>query len=163
MPRTAPTYSGTPSYVIISFRWIDANSTKTSTSYVTTLARATTAAIEAMAAALAAASNANLYDIVLETHTEGQPSASTAIDESRESANDYINTLVRDPVSRKTQEVAIPAPLDAMFVAGSQNVDPENALYQAVNTAANTLLPADYVFVSVRFSEHRKINQKTNF
>lgn len=163
MPRTAPTYAGTPSYVIVSFRFIDANSAKTSTSYITTAARATTAAIEAMADALSAATNANLYDIVLESHTDGAASSSTALDASRESANDYINTLVRDPASRKTQEVSIPAPLDAMFVPGTNIVDTENTLYQDVNTAANTLLPDAYVFVSTRFSEHRKINQKTNF
>lgn len=163
MPRTAPTYAGTPNYVIVSYRFIDANGSKTSTSYITTAARATTAAIEAMAAALSAATNANLYDIVLESHTDGAASTSTAIDESRESVNDYINTLVREPTSRKTQEVSIPAPLDALFVAGSQKVDTTNALYQAVNTAADTLLVSTYVFVSVRFSEHRKLNEKTNF
>jgi|SRR5215207_821613 len=163
MPRTAPTYAGTPVYVIVSYRFIDANGNKTSTSYITTAARATTAAIEAMAAALAAASNANLYDIVLESHTDGAASTSTAIEESRESANDYINTLVRDPASRKTQEVSIPAPLDELFLAGTNTVDSSNVLYQAVNTAADTLLPTAYVFISARFSQHRKLNEKVNF
>jgi hypothetical protein len=163
LPRTAPEYTGTPSYVTVSYRWIDANGNKESTPYLTTLARATVAAIEAMADALVAASNANLYDIVLETHTEGAASASTATEAPRESANDFINTLVRDPASRKTQEVAIPAPIDAMFVAGTNVVDTANATYQAVNTAANTLLPDAYTFVSTRFSQHRKINQKVNF
>ena len=163
MPRTAPEYTGTPSYVTISYRWIDANGNKESTSYITTLARATTGNIEAMADALVAASNANLYDIVLETHTEGAPTASTATEAPRESANDFINTLVRDPASRKTQEVAIPAPIDAMFVAGTNTVDVENTTYQAVNTAANALLPDAYAFISVRFSQHRKLNAKINF
>lgn len=163
MPRTAPEYTGTPSYVIVSFRFIDANGEKQSTPYITTLARATTANIEAMADALAAASNANLYDIVLETHTEGAASIATANEDPRESANDLINTLVREPVSRKTQEVSIPAPLDALFLAGSNTVDTSVTEYQAVNTAANNLLPDAYVFVSVRFSEHRKINSKQNF
>jgi len=163
MPRTAPTYAGTPSYVIVSFRFIDANGQKTSTPYLTTSARATNAAIEAQAAALAAATNANLYDIVVEGHTEGAPSASTATEDPRESANDVILTLVRDPVSRKTQEVAIPAPLDALMIDGKNEPDITNALYQAVNTAANTLLPAGYDFISARFSEHSKRNVKTNF
>lgn len=163
MPRTAPTYDGTPAYVTVSYRWIDANGNKTSTSYITTLARATSAAIEAMADALVAASNANLYDIVLETHTDGAPSASTATEAPRESADDYVNTLVRDPVSRKTQEVSIPAPIDAMFIAGKNVVDTTNTLYQAVNTAADTLLPSNYAFISVRFSQHRKLSEKTTF
>jgi hypothetical protein len=163
MPRTAPEYTGTPSYVTVSFRWIDANGNKESTPYITTLARATTGNIEAMADALVAASNANLYDIVLETHTEGAPTATTAVDAPRESANDFINTLVRDPVSRKSQEVAIPAPIDAMFQPESNIVDVANTTYQAVNTAANALLPDAYTFISVRFSQHRKINAKVSF
>jgi hypothetical protein len=163
MPRTAPTYTGTPGYVIVSFRFIDANGNLTSTPYITTLARATTGNIEAMAAALAAASNANLYDIVLETHTDGARVSTTALDAPRESANDVIITLVREPTSRKTQEVTIPAPLDSIFTADTNVIDTANTDYQDVNTAANALLPDAYTFVSVRFSEHRKINQKQNF
>lgn len=163
MPRTAPTWDGTPNYVIVSYHWIDANGSKTTTPYITTLARATTGNIEAMAAALVEASNANLWDISLEMHEDGAPSALTADDAPRESANDYINTLVRDPVSRKTQEVAIPAPLDALFIPETNDPDTENPFYQAVNTAANALLPDAYTFISTRFSEHRKLGKKTTF
>lgn len=163
MPRTAPTYTGTPTYVIVSFRFIDANGGLASTPYITTPARATTANIEAMAEALGAASNANLYDIVVEEHTGATASASAAAEDPRESANDVINTLVREPSTRQTQEVVIPAPLDSLFVAGSNTVDPSQTLYQDVNTAANALLPDAYAFVSVRFSEHRKINSKVKF
>ena len=163
MPRTAPTYTGTPTYVIVSYRFIDANGDLASTPYITTPARATTANIEAMAVALGAASNANLYDIVVETHTGANASSAAADEEPRESANDVINTLVREPTTRQTQEVVIPAPLDSLFVAGSNTVDPSVTEYQAVNTAANNLLPDTYGFVSVRFSEHRKINAKVKF
>ena len=163
MPRTAPTYTGTPGYVVVSYKFIDANGALTSTPYTTTLARATTGNIEAMAEALATASNANLYDIVLETHTDGARISSTAVEAPRESANDYINTLVRDPVSRKTQEVSIPAPIDSMFTPDTNVVDTSDTDYQAVNTAANALLPDAYTFISVRFSEHRKTNPKQNF
>lgn len=163
MPRTAPTYTGTPTYTIVSYHFIDANGALATTPYITTPARATTAAIEAMAVALGAASNANLYDISVAAHTAANPSAGGATEEPRESANDVVNTLVREPTTRQTQEVVIPAPIDAMFIPGKNDVDPTNTVYQAVNVAADTLLPATYGFVSVRFSEHRKINQKTKF
>jgi len=163
MPRTAPTWDGTPNYVIVSYHWIDANGRKTTTPYITTLARATTANIEAMAAALVVASNANLWNISLELVEDGTPSATTALDASRESANDYINTLVRDPVSRKTQEVSIPAPKDALFAPESDTVDVSNTDYQDVNAAANALLPDAYTFISVRFSEHRATGKKQGF
>lgn len=163
MPRTAPTYTGTPAYVVVGYRLIDANSKKGSVSYITTLARATSGNIELMAAALSAASNANLWDIVLETHTDGAQNTSIAVEAPRESVNDVIMTLTRDPVSRKTQYVEIPAPLDAMFLDGTNQVDTTNTLYQDVNAAANVLLPDAYVFVSVRFSEHHDTNPKQNF
>lgn len=163
MPRTAPTWDGTPNYAIVTYHFIDANGSMTTTPYITTLARATTSNIEALADALAEATNANLWSISLALVEDGSPSSASALDESRESANDFINTLVRDPVSRKTQEVAIPAPLDVLFIPESNEVDIENALYQAVNTAANTVLPDAYTFISVRFSEHRKTGKKQTF
>lgn len=161
MPRTAPTYTGTPTYTIVSFRWIDANGQLDSTSYVTTPARASAANIEAMAVALGAASNGNLYDIVLEGHTGAiSASPSAATEAPRESIKDVIITLQRDAITRQTQEVEIPAPLDSIFVAGTNQPDIDNALYQAVNTAADALLPAGYAPISARFSEHKGTNRK---
>jgi len=161
MARTAPTYSGTPTYVVVSFRWIDANGGLTSTSYVTTLARASVANVEAAAVALGAASNANLYDIVMEQHTSAASASKlAAADESRESVNDYIVTLQRDNATRQTQDVYIPAPLDALLVAGTNDPDLDNTEYQAVNTAFDALLPAGFVPISVRFSEHKKVNKR---
>lgn len=164
MARTAPTVGGTPTYVVVSFLWIDANGQLGSTPYTTTLARATNTVVEAMAVAVGAASNANVYDVVIEEHyAAATPAASSATDASRESVKDVITTLVRDPTSRKTQEVVIPAPLDAIFITDTQNVDVSNALYQAVNTAADALLIAGYGFISTRFSEHKATNKKTRF
>lgn len=164
MPRTAPTVGGTPTYVVVSFLWIDANGNLGSTPYTTTLARATDAVVEAMAVAVGAASNANVYDVTIELHySAAAPSAAAATEAPRESVNDVILTLIRDPASRKTQEVQIPAPLDSLFTAGTNDVDPTQTLYQAVNTAANNLVAAAYGFISVRFSEHKKTNKKTRF
>lgn len=161
MPRTAPTYSGTPTYVVVSFRWIDANAQLDSTSYLTTLARATTANIEAFAAAVAAASNANLYDIVLEGHTAAtSASPVAAVEEPRESVKDVILTLQRESTTRQTQEVQIPAPIDSLFVPGTNQPDPLQTEYIAVNTAADALLPSGYAPISVRFSEHKGTNKK---
>lgn len=163
MPRTAPTYTGTPTYLIVSFHFIDANGQLATTPYLTTTARATVANIEAMAEALGAASNANLYDISTTAHTAANASAAAATEAPRESAKDVIVTLVREPTSRQTQEVEIPAPLDSLFVPGSNTIDPSVTEYQDVNTAANALLPDAYTFVSARFSERRKLNEKVKF
>lgn len=163
MARTAPTYTGTATWTLVSYRWVDANGQQGSTPFITTPARATTAAIEAMAVALAAASNANLYDIVVEAHTESPFGAdiAAAVEEPRESVKDIINILEKDTTTRQTQDVEIPAPLDSMFLAGTNNVDTANTLLQAVVTAAETLLPATMNATSVRFTERRGRNKAT--
>ena len=164
MARTGPTVGGTPTYVVVSYKWIDANGTIDTTSYISTRARATDGNIEAMAVALGAASNANLYAVELsEVYSAATPSSASATEAPRESVKDVIDTLVRDSVSRKTQEVLIPAPLDAIFVTDTNVVDPSNALYQAVNTAADALLISTYGFISVRFSERKGTNAKLKF
>lgn len=164
MARTAPTVGGTPTYVVVSFKWIDANGVIDTTSYISTRARATDGNVEAAAVALGAASNANLYAVEIgEIYSAATPSSAAATEAPREAVKDVINTLVRDSVSRKTQEVLIPAPLDAIFVTDTNIVDPTNALYQAVNTAMDAVLVATYGFISVRFAERKGTNAKIKF
>jgi hypothetical protein len=161
MARTAPTYTGTPTYVVVSYRWIDANSQLGSTPITTTLARATTANIEGMADALSDLSNANLYDIVLEGHTAVAPTPLDAVEEPRESVKDVINLLQRDNATRQTQDIELPAPLDSLFVEGTNQVDPEQGGFVALLLATSLILPASYDAISTRFSEHKGTNKSS--
>lgn len=163
MPRTAPTYTGTPTYQVVSYRFVDANGQLGSVPITTTPARATVANVEAMAVALGAASNANLYDIVIEAHTESTfgIDVSAAIEEPRESVKDIINILEKNTSTRQTQDIEIPAPLDSVFVAGSNDVVTDNVLIVAVINAAEALLPVEYVAQSVRFTERKGRNKAT--
>jgi hypothetical protein len=163
MPRTVPTVGGTPSYVLVTMRYIDANGTKDAQSLRTTLARATNAAVEAWVAKVAAASNANVYEVNIQSiYTANTASPAAATEAPRESAKDVIETLEKDVSSGKTQYSYIPAPLDAMFLAGTQTVDITNTTYTDVNAAVDTLLPTTYAPISVRFAEHKLTAEKTN-
>lgn len=162
MPSSAPDTTTTATYVRVGFSYIDANGTKDSFSILTTLARATNAAMEAAKDALAAATNANVYEVRREeVWAAGNASPLLALEAPRESANDVIETLVKQPSSQKTQYVYIPAPLDELFVPDTNIVDVDNALYEAVDLAFDLLLPGDYVPISTRFAEHKNIGQKT--
>lgn len=161
MARTAPTVTTTPTYVQVSFRFIDANGQLDAFSYITTPARATAAAVEAAAVALGAASNANLYEVNINNVTGITPSLASAVEQPRESVKDVIVELWRDNTTRQTQEVYIPAPLDSLFVVDTNDPDMGIAEAAAVEAAFNTLLPASYDPISFRFSEHKGVNKKT--
>lgn len=159
MPRTAPTYTGTPTYVLVSYRWIDANGQTGSTPLITTPARATVANIEGMADALSDMSNANLYDIVVEDHTGVTPEPTDATEAPRESVKDVITLTQRDAVTRQTQGVELPAPLDSLFVDGTNTPNVEDAAFVALLLASSLLLPATFDAISIRFSEHKGYNK----
>lgn len=163
MPNDAGTFdSAAPSFVRVGMSFIDANNGTTSASWITTVARATDAAINAMANAIGAASNASLFEIRKEVVLSDNPgSPSNAVDESRESVKDHILILFRHPSTRMTQEGEIPAPVDAILVPETNEVDVTNALYLAVETATENLLEAGYDVVSTRFDETKKLNKKT--
>lgn len=164
MPNDAGAFAAaTPLYVLVSFRFIDANGDLTSSSYITDNTRATDAHINAVADALGAASNASLYSIqkTLVQETIAGPSPSNATEAPRESANDNVVVLYKDFVSRATQDAYIPAPLDSMFVPTTNDIDVSNSLFTAFTTAVENLLLAGYSSISVRFSEHKKTNKKT--
>lgn len=163
MPSSVPDVSATAAtFVRVGFSYIDANSTKDSFSILTTAARATPAAVEAAKDALAAATNANVYEVRIESvWGAGNASPLLAIEAPRESAKDVIETLMKQPSSQKTQYVYIPAPLDELFIPDTNIVDVDNALYDAMDLAFDLLLPADYVPISTRFAEHQNTAPKT--
>lgn len=161
MPSTAPDVTGAVTFRRVGFSYIDANGTKDSFSIITTVARATAANVESAKDTLAAATNANIYEVRIEdVWAAGNASPLLALDAPRESAKDVIETLVKQPSSQKTQYVYIPAPLDELFIPETNQPDVDNTLYDAVDVAFDLLLPADYVPISVRFAEHQNTGPK---
>lgn len=159
--RTAPTYTGTPVYLVVSYRWIDANGQLGSTPIITTPARATVANVEGMADALADMSNANLYDIVIENHTGVTPEPTDATDAPRESVKDIITLTQRDNATRQTQGIELPAPLDSLFVDDTNQVNSDDPAFVALLLASSLLLPATFDAISLRFTERKGYNKST--
>lgn len=156
MPTSAPDVAGAATFRRVGFSYIDANGTKDSFSIISTPARATPAGVEAAKDALAAATNANIYEVRIEdVWAAGSASPLLALENPRESAKDVIETLMKQPSSQKTQYVYIPAPLDELFVPDTNIPDVDDPLYDAVDLAFDLILPADYVPISVRFAEHK--------
>lgn len=162
MPVTAPTVGGTPTYVLVTFRYVDANGTKDAFSVRTTLARATNANVEAARVAIGAASNANVYEILISSaYASASASPAAATEAPRESAKDVIETLQKDIASGASQYVYIPAPLDSLFVPDTNIVDTAQTEYTDVDTAFDAILPASFSAISVRFAEHKNLATKT--
>jgi len=161
MPRTAPEVTGTPDYTMVSWRFIDANGQPASLPLVTTAALATAAHIEAITEQLGNMTNANLYavDVTGVYSDAGTPAG--AVEEPRESAKDVINYLWKNPGTRATQDVIIPAPLDSLFIEDTNDVDPSNAAFATLATALNAFLEAAYIPISLRFTERKKQNKRT--
>lgn len=160
MPRTAPTVNGTPTYVRVSYLAIDANGQLTSSPYITTLAAATNAHVEAVAVDQGAASNANLYAVEITQVYELAPSTASAVDASRESAKDVVVELWRNNTTRQTQDAYLPAPVDSMFITDTNDVVGTDILFAAWEASVANILPA-YAPISFRFSEHKGVNKKT--
>lgn len=161
MPRTAPTVDGTPDYVEVSWRFVDANAQPGSFNVKTTSALATSAAIEAATEALGNMTNANLYAVVVGDAYADGGSPAGAVEAPRESVKDIINVLFKGSPLDAAFDVEVPAPLDSLFTEGTNDVIPDSTEMLALRAAFNTLLPTQYIPVSVRFTERKKSNKRT--
>jgi len=156
MPRTAPTVDGSGTRKSISLRWIDANNQKRADTLILDQA-STNAQIEAIVAAMAAASNANIYEVVVSEVYADVPNSGDAIEEPRESARDNIVILFKNAATADGRDYFVPAPLDTLFAGGTNIVDVTDPLILAVRDALDAALTG-YEPVSVRFTERRKKN-----
>lgn len=156
MPRTAPTVDGSGNYREVALRWIDANNQKRADTY-RVAQDATDAEIEAIVVAMAAASNANIYQVKVSMVYNSPAQPSDADDLSRESVQDNITILFKDSAGN-ARDWFLPAPLDAVFVADTSNPDSASAELDALSAAIDAAIETAFVAISYRFSERRKKN-----
>jgi len=158
--RTAPTVDGSPTFIEISLRWIDAiGDVRSDVSLVA--AAATDAQIEAVAAAMAAGSNASLYAMRITQVYEGAKSKANGDNAVRESAQDNIVYHAKD-TGRVDRRSFLPAPLEAVFVANTETPDAGDGLITAIMTAWDNAWAGTFAGISLRFTERREINEKVN-
>lgn len=155
--RTAPTVDGTPNYQTVSFTWYDyTGDQRTDTYPIDTTA--TSAEIEALAVALQAASNGTLWKIQVSQNYNSVGSKTNAIEEVWENVKDNVTILYKN-AQNNGDDFFIPSPINAMFVEGTENIDPANAVFGAVLTAIDAI-KTSYSAVSARLSHRKQIGKR---
>jgi hypothetical protein len=162
MSRAAPTVNGTPTIRKVSLRWIDASGDPRADS-IDLPAGATNAQIEAYAVAIsdADASNASLYAIDVTDAYQTVPDKNNAVDAPKDSVYDNLVFLAKTAAGLSKRGF-VPAPAGAMFVAGTDTIDPANAELAAIFTAFLAMVGAGYSIKSARYTERREINEAVN-
>ena len=156
--RTAPAVNGTAQYKSASFSLVDASGDIRSVT-LRVPAAATNAQIEAVGAALQAATSASVWKIEVQDTYEGSLATSNAEAEFDGSVFDNISIGFRDIGTGATQTAYIPAPVPALVGEGD-DVDIEAALFTAYRDAVDTALAANYTPRYTRFTERREINPR---
>ena len=156
--RTAPTVSGTPSYIHVSFAMIDSDALVRTDSYNVPTAAGTNANIEAYAVALQAISGASLYEIEVGATYKGDDDASNAQAQEKDSIADNLVISTRVPATpNSTLAGYVPAPDPDLFVSGTDVIDPTNTDLAAYFTAVLAMFgTAGRVIQSATFSQRRK-------
>lgn len=157
--RTAPTIDGSPPFISLLIRFIDARDDRRSMSIDIDPA-ATNADIEAAVAAVQVASNASVYDVQVQQQYSGAILVSNATDAPFTSADDVLLITYRNATDKTSRRAEVRAPL-GQLVEGGEVVDVDDPIYTAVRDAFNTILPLPYDPVSTRFTERRNKNSST--
>lgn len=162
MARHAPTVNGTPTIKKLSLRWIDASGDVRADS-IDLPAGATDAQIEAYAVSVSDpdASNADLYAIDVTAAYQTVPDKNNAVDAPKDSVYDNLVFLAKTAAGLSKRGF-LPAPAGAIFVPGTDTVDPANAELAAIFTAFLAMVGAGYSIKSARYTERREINEAVN-
>lgn len=159
--RTATTVDGSGNYKHISFTFIDISGDQRTIS--ADVENATTdAEIEALGAALQAASQASLWRIGVEVVYAGDDDMNNATGGSRDSVFDNVAIRFKNAATNAGTSTYIPAPDPAVMLADSDMVDPASTELAAVFTAWLAMTPG-FSVKSARYTERREINQATKF
>jgi hypothetical protein len=158
--RTAPTVDGSVTFKVVSLTWYDYTGEQRTDSYQFD-ADATNVEIEAFVAAMQAASNATLWRVQVRDTYNSVGDSSNAVEDVWEEASANVVLLAKD-TGNNAIDFYIPAPLNAMFIEGTEQIDPTNATLAAV-LAAVLPMKSGFSFVSARFTSRRDIGTKINF
>lgn len=158
--RTAPTIDGSVTYKIITVTWFDYTADQRSDSYQVD-ADVTNLEIEAFVAALQASSNATLWRVAVQEVYNSVGDASNALEEVWEEASQNLVIQTKN-TANDSRRVFVPAPINAMFIEGTEQIDPTNA---TLTTLISAYLPlvTGFSAVGARMTSRRQINAQTKF
>lgn len=159
--RTAPTINGTPSHKRISIRWVDAQGDTRSTSLIADAA-VLDATLETLVTTTQAISNGSIYEVEVTDVYSGARQTSNADDAVVNSI--YSNIVYHVKASpTSSQRGFVPAPVDAVFDAGTDTPDIANTDLTAWFSAVLAVVGGAYTGQSVRYTERREINDAIKF
>lgn len=161
MPSTLPDISlATATYKRLTVRLIDKTGDKRAITQRIAIG-ATLANIQAYLVELASLTNANIYEVFVQDVWATNPSVGDAFNATRASLFQNVATYWRVGATLETQDSYIPAPVEALFEAGTDNVDTgAGAEHADYLVALQAIMPVGYAPVSVRYSERKEVNTK---
>lgn len=157
--RTAPDVTGAATFKLVSFRWIDASGTRRSDSYQVPAA-ATAAQIDDAADAAQALSNASLWAIDIGSVYAGDMDTGAAESLVYAGNDDNVVILLKQP-DNQARDFFVPAPIEALFIEETENIDQSNAELATLETALEALFAGTYTIRGNRFT-HRSQRGKFN-
>lgn len=158
MPRTAPTIDGAPNRFDVTYRFRDREGDRRAFQ-LTLPAAPTNADLEELANQLGLSSNAVLYEVRVTSRYVGSDSVINATDAVRVSVDDIVNIQYADVLGVSFRGI-VPAPIEAMFVVNSEEIDTGSVAFTGVNSALLAVAPAGFTARGVRFTERREINEQ---
>lgn len=161
MPNDAPDITGAVTYLDGTFRFIDWTGDKIGVGVSGANATAVTPAeLQALAVALGAASSASLYEVDVKDAFANNPDKDDADVAPRGEVANVLNILAKH-ADKRSASIIIPAPINDLFVAGSDEIDPASTELAAVFTAFLAVLPAGFEIISTRYSTRHQYNPAT--
>ncbi len=156
--RSAPTVDGSPGYLTLSVKYIDASGDKRSDSYKI-LATAADIDIEGIVGKLQLVCNASIYEVIVGQAYSSVPVIANAATAVKENVGDNAVIQYKHP-TLESFRAYVPSIVDAAFVPGSNNIDPTFPAFNDVILAFDQVIDISYVAVGVRFNERRQLNQQ---
>lgn len=159
MPATAPDVTGTANQNHSTIRYIDWTGDKVADSLRTAVA-ATAAQREALKDAIGAASSANVYEVDAKLAFVDVPDSGDAVEAPRGEVSNVLNILMKNAAG-DSDTFPLRAPINDMFISGTDDIDPDNAELGALFTALLALKGAGWEIVSVRYTGRKQTNKAT--
>lgn len=155
--RTAPTVDGAPAFWHVAFQFIDASGDLRTISgdFDDDM---TDAEVESLAVSLQAVTQSNLVRVEKTAVYSGAVTVSGATNLQRSSVFDQVILRAKSPTLNLGYSWEIPAPITALFVGDTDQINTASVPLGAVMTALGAG-KAGYGFVSTRYTERKEINK----
>lgn len=159
--RTAPAIDGTPNWKVVSVTFYDYTGEQRTDSYYFD-ADSTDLEIETFVDALQATSNGTIWKVGVTDFYNSVGDSSNALEAVWEDADTNVVLLAKSPTVVKGTDFYIPAPINAMFVEGTNEIDPANASLAALLASILPMM-SGYSFVSARLTSRKDVGTRIVF